>query len=253
MTESKLLQVENVSVKFGGLAALTDVSFAVESDQVLGIIGPNGAGKTTLLNALSKVVRTQPNARVSLAGESLLGKRSHQIASMGIARTFQIPQLADEDSIFENLMVGAHLHRGRRARQAGSAGRSEFDLHGRALMELLGIEGWSNRLAGAAPYAVRKRVQIGRALLSRPRLMFLDEPASGLTPDEKAELAESIRAIRAEFGISMLIIEHDVDFLKDISDQFLALAWGRVLASGNVSEVIRHPQVIEAYLGEPVK
>jgi branched-chain amino acid transport system ATP-binding protein len=247
------LRLEQVSKSFGGVAAVADVSFAVPPRQIFALIGPNGAGKTTLFNLISGVYR--PSAgRVFLAGNDVTGQPPHMLARFGLARTFQTPQVFLNMSAVENVMVGAHRHlrsgllpalaRFSGFRAAERACRAEAA----ALMEQLGLERYRDAEAGSLPYGALKRLEVARAMASRPRLLLLDEPAAGLNAAEAEEMVGVLRTI-AGTGVTVILIEHNMRMVMGLSERVLVLASGRVLVEGAPAEVQRHPEVIAAYLG----
>jgi ABC-type branched-subunit amino acid transport system ATPase component len=233
-----LLEAERVSVSFGGVHALSEVDCDVHEGEILGILGPNGAGKTTLLNALSRLVAVGRGAALRFSGRDITRARPHELARLGLARTFQGIELSPADTLLDNVLTGAHVRRGRGARDEAQA-----------LMGTFGIERWSERPARDAPYAVGKRAQICRALLCRPQLLLLDEPAAGMTAGEKDQLREALAGVHRETGVALAVIEHGVGFLTRLADRLLALNFGRVIAAGTVATVVKDPHVIEAYLG----
>lgn len=249
-----LLRISGVTVRFGAIVALSDISFEVREREILGLIGPNGAGKTTLFNCLSRLVEVDAG-HIELAGEALAKVPRHQIARYGIGRTFQHVALFDSMSVVENLMVGAH--------GCGSGGfladalrlrslvRSEREAKRRAmeLMERMEISELADQPVGRLPFAVRKRVELARALAGQPRLLLLDEPAGGLNHEEVEKLIELIRSVREAFGVAILLVEHHLDCVMRVSDRVVALDFGKMLASGTPEEMRRHPEVIRAYLG----
>jgi branched-chain amino acid transport system ATP-binding protein len=251
---SALLSVEGVSIRFGGVTALDDVTFKVAPGAICGLIGPNGAGKTTLFNCISRLY--DPNAgSIRFEGRSLSGTPRHTIAALGIARTFQNVALFATMSTRDNVRVGAHdLARGgflANALALPLAGREERRLAERAdaLIDEFGLQLVADRPVGELPFGVRKRVELARALAVGPKLLLLDEPASGLNHEEVDALSEEIRAIRARRGVAILLVEHHMNLVMRISDQVVALDFGRVIADGRPEEVRANPNVVRAYLG----
>jgi branched-chain amino acid transport system ATP-binding protein len=246
------LQVADVTVRFGGLTALEDVSLTVPPRQVTGVIGPNGAGKTTLLNVLCGFVRPE-SGRLSWDGRELTRLRPHRLAALGIARTLQGVGLFSRLSVVENVMVGAS---NRSRSRFGSAlfglpwsDRDERALRDRAMAALTeaGIRDLAGRLPGELPYGTQKRVALARALVSAPRLLLLDEPASGLSETELGELGELIR--RLATGAAVVVVEHHMDLMMSVCDTIAVLDFGRVIAAGSPDQVRADPAVTAAYLG----
>ncbi len=249
-----LLEVSDVAVGFGGVLALDGVSFAVEPGQICGLIGPNGAGKTTLFNCVTRIYRPQ-SGKIHLGATDLLRVRRSRIADLGIGRTFQNLGLISALSVLENVVVGAHTHT-----RAGfftaslwlpRVLREERRLRSEALgvLERLGLGGLADERPDSLPYATRKRVELARALMMRPRLLLLDEPACGLNHVEVAELAGLIVELRDENDLTVLLVEHHMAMVMGISDRVVVLDLGRKIADGTVSEVRANPDVVTAYLG----
>ena len=223
-----LLEVENVSRRFGGVVALDGVSLDAGENEIVGLIGPNGAGKTTLFNVVTRLSRPE-SGKLRFAGRSLLRTPAHRIVRRGIARTFQNVELFDTMSVRENVRVG-----GRHADEA---------------LELVGLGSLAERPAASLPHGTRKRVELARALASRPRLLLLDEPAGGLDHEEVERLATLIRRLRAELELAILLVEHHMNLVMGVSDRVHVLSFGRRIASGTPAEVRADSAVIEAYLG----
>ena len=247
-------EVHDLALAFGGVRALDGVGFAVERGQVFAIIGPNGAGKTTVLNVVTRVFAPAAG-RVLLEGVDLIALPRHAIATAGVARTFQNIELFEGATVLENLLVGRHRfdHGGalgqmlqtRRARRCEDASREQVE----AVIDLLDLAPYRNQRVAGLPYGVRKMVELGRALATGPKLLLLDEPASGLNPEETRDLAGWIDDIRHELGITVVMIEHDMSLVTEVADRVLAMNLGRGLAAGTPAEVQSHPDVIAAYLG----
>ena len=249
-----LLRVENLSKSFGGVKAVADVSFAVEAGAIHSLIGPNGAGKTTLFNLVTGVYA--PTAgRIFVADRDVTSLPTAARAAMGVQRTFQNLQIFFNMTAIENVMVGRHLHVGTGlvASLLGLPGivHQTRDARERAeaLLDHVGLADWRHADADAMPYGALKRLEIARALAAEPRLLLLDEPAAGLNPKETQEIEHLIRRIAAS-GITVVLVEHDMKLVMNVSDHILVLDYGRMLAQGTAAEVRRNPDVIKAYLGE---
>jgi branched-chain amino acid transport system ATP-binding protein len=249
-----LLEVKNIRRCFGGLVALDRVTFSVTSGSIKALIGPNGAGKTTLFNIISGILPAQ-TGHVRFSERSLTGLKPHQIARAGISRTFQNPSLFLRMSVLENVMVGRHC-RSRRGFTGCSlrlpGQRGEENAIRAAAMERLayvGLESKAEASAGSLPFGARRMVELARAMATEPRLLLLDEPASGLNTSETAELGFLIRRIRDD-GITVLLVEHDMSLVMDISDEIVVLHNGTPIAEGSPSVIQNDPRVISVYLGE---
>jgi branched-chain amino acid transport system ATP-binding protein len=250
-----LLTVNNVGVRFGGVVALDDLSFSVEQGQICALIGPNGAGKTTLFNVLSRLYASN-SGTVTFDGHDLLSVPAHRIAKLGLARTFQNVALFPALTVLENVLTGAHAHGkvgfGRSMVRFGAA-REEKAMRRRGLelLDRLDLAPLAHRPVAGLPFGTLKRIEFARALASEPRLLMLDEPANGLTHGEVDELGETIRSIRDQFDLTILLVEHHMAMVMTISDHIVVLDFGRRIAEGPPQAVRNDPIVIEAYLGAP--
>ena len=237
-----ILQVQDLTKRFGGLQALSDVTFDLAEGEILGLIGPNGAGKTTLFNVINGVY-TPERGRVSFRGEDITGLPSYDVARLGLARTHQVVRPLHELTVRENVMVGAcygrEKHSLKEARRVAEEALTQVGLIDRA-----------DQPAGSLNVAQKKRLEMARALAAKPYLILLDEVLAGLNPSEIASMMETVRAIRDQ-GITILMIEHVMQAIMAISDRILVLDYGILIAAGLPEEVANHPQVIEAYLGDP--
>ncbi len=248
-----ILEVENLTLRFGGLTALDDVSFTIEEGEILGLIGPNGAGKTTCFNAVTGVYRPTSGA-IRFRGSSIVGMKKHQITKRGIARTFQNIRLFPAMTALENVLVGADAQHSTGMLTAlfrlPKHRREENDGHTRAmeLLRFMGIAGKADELASNLSYGDQRRLEIARAMATSPKLICLDEPAAGFNPAEKVELMNLIRKVRDK-GFTVLLIEHDMKLVMGVTDRIVVLEFGRKIAEGAPAEIRDNPAVIAAYLG----
>jgi branched-chain amino acid transport system ATP-binding protein len=253
MTEV-LLSAQNLSVRFGGVLAVNNVSFEVRRGEVFTLIGPNGAGKTTVFNLISRIYNPTTGT-IAFEGQPLTAQPPHRIASLGIARTFQNIELFEHASVLHNLLIGRHTHRRTglfadmfftaKTRAAEIAAREKVE----QVIDLLELQHHRDSMVAGLPYGVRKVVELARALCTEPKLLLLDEPSSGLNVEETEDMAFWIQDIQQELGITVLMVEHDMTLVSKVSDRVLAMNQGEVLATGTPREVQTHPGVIEAYLG----
>ena len=249
-----LLRADRISVAFGGVLAVAAVSFEVKQGEIFTLIGPNGAGKTTIFNLIS-LIYPLSSGKLVFEGRDLYGLSPHQIAGLGIARTFQNIELFEHATVLHTLLIGRHVHRKTSlaaellflasARAAERAFREAVE----SVIDLLDLAHYRDTLVAGLPYGVRKVVELARAIATGPRLLLLDEPSSGLNVEETDDMAFWIGDIRADLGISVLMVEHDMTLVSRVSDRVLAMNQGTLIALGTPAEVQAHPAVVEAYLG----
>jgi branched-chain amino acid transport system ATP-binding protein len=244
LTLNIMLSVTDLRKEFGGLVAVDDVSFDIGDGEIVGLIGPNGAGKTTLFNTITNVHGPEPGASIEFDGTDIVGLDTHLIARRGLVRTFQIVRVFDEMTVLENAAAGALFG------SDSSPSTGEAEERGREALAFIGLEDKADTLASNLPIAQKKQLELARALASEPRLLLLDEIASGLTPGEIAGLTETIRRLRDERGVSVFWIEHIMDAIMGVADRIIVLNSGRLIAEGTPEEIRANETVIEAYLGD---
>ncbi len=249
-----MLAVEGLSLTFGGARAIADLSLEAHAGEVLAVIGPNGAGKTSLLNAVTRVFDPAGGA-IRFQGQDITQVPRQRIAHLGLARTFQNIELFEAATVFDNLMLGRHrFPQGRWWQQvlrtpALTRLEEQACAEVEQVIDFLDLSPWRNAMIAGLPYGVRKVVELGRALCCKPTLLFLDEPASGLNPEETRDLAFWIDDIRSDLGITVVMVEHDMSLVSAVADRVVCMAQGRVLATGTPAQVQSDPAVVAAYLG----
>jgi branched-chain amino acid transport system ATP-binding protein len=251
-------KVENLSISFGGLKAVNNISFNVEKNSIFSIIGPNGSGKTTIYNMISGIYKPD-GGRIICDGEELVGLSPDRIARKGVARTFQNIELFSNATVMDNLLLGRHIHmktgvfsgaflwgRGSRAAREEIRNREIVE----KIIDFLDLQSVRNNYVASLPYGKRKLVELGRALALEPKILLLDEPSAGMNTEEKEDLNLWIKDIQADYRVTILLIEHDMNMIMGISDRILAMNQGEKIIEGTAKEVQSHPEVIRAYLGE---
>jgi branched-chain amino acid transport system ATP-binding protein len=253
-----IFSIDQLQISFGGLMAVDGVGLKIKSGTIFSIIGPYGAGKTTIFNCINGIYRPD-FGKILFKGRNIVGLKPHRIAQMGIARTFQNIELFSRMTTMENLMLGRHIHmrkgiwsgatffrKGSRAAQEEIRHRERVE----HIIDLLDLQSARNSFVGSLPYGTQKLIELGRALALEPELLLLDEPSAGMNSEEKQDLIFWIKDIQDALGVTILLIEHDMNMVMDISDRILVINFGRTITEGNSKEVQKHPEVLKAYLGE---
>ncbi|MBP3311190.1 MAG: ABC transporter ATP-binding protein [Butyricicoccus sp.] len=250
-----MLEVTQLGISFGGLRAVDDLSMKIEKGGLVGLIGPNGAGKTTAFNMLTGVYRPTDGG-IRLDGQNLIGKKPHEICKLGVARTFQNIRLFSKLSVLDNVKVGLHnemtyslvesmLHLGSYRKKERAMDEKAMEI-----LKVFDLDRQADVLASNLPYGKQRKLEIARALATDPKLLLLDEPAAGMNPNETGELMETIKLVRETYGVTILLIEHDMKLVTGICESLYVLNFGKLLAEGTPKEVLSNPEVITAYLGE---
>ena len=253
-----LLEAQHVTIRFGGLTAVSDFNFTIGDRDLFGLIGPNGAGKTTIFNMLTGVYKPT-EGEIRIGGVATRELRPHQITSLGVARTFQNIRLFKELTVLENVKIGGHIH----YKYSGTSAvlhtnrfqeaEERASVEAMELLHIFDLERRANDYAKNLPYGDQRRLEIARALAAQPKLLLLDEPAAGLNTGETLALMEKIHEIRDRFGVAILLIEHNMELVMGICERIVVLSFGKTIAQGTPDEVRANPVVIEAYLGEPAE
>ena len=250
-----LLSTSDLSLSFGGVHAVRDVTFDVQEGEVYSIIGPNGAGKTSIFNLISRLYDAD-GGNIEFEGESIIGMPPHNIARLGIARTFQNTELFEHETVLKNMLIGRHVHRKTNLLNEllflPDVAKQEIRFREvvEDVIDLLDLQSYRDQVIGSLPYGVRKMVEVARALCIQPKLLLLDEPSSGLNPEETEDVAFWIEDINKDFGATIIMVEHDMSLVSRASSRVMALADGAVLAVGSPEEIQNHPEVLRAYLGD---
>lgn len=250
-----ILEIKNLTKKFGGLTATSDISMSVEKNSITAVIGPNGAGKTTFFNMITAVYKPT-SGDILLNGKSLVGLKPHQVCHFGITRTFQNIRLFSEQTVLENVLVG--MHQRLKSHWVGTLLRlpaitreeEEAKVEAYKILEYVGLEDFVNESAGNLPYGAQRRLEIARAIASQPKILLLDEPAAGMNPKETKSLTDLIHDMRTRLNVTIILIEHDMKLVMEISDYIYVLDHGELIASGKPDDIRNNKRVIEAYLGK---
>lgn len=260
LEKDEVLRLEHLSIQFGGLKAVDDLSFSIKDKEIFGLIGPNGAGKTTVFNCITQFYRPNTGAVLFRTKqgpvEDLVGQKVHNIIRKGLVRTFQNVELIAELSIIDNVLIGAHIDFKascfEQALRLPRARKEEKEMRKKAeeVLEFMGIADLKDALVGGQPYGVRKKVEMARTLMGNPKLIILDEPAAGLNDVETQQLAETIYQVREKYNCTILLVEHDMRLVMSICDRICAISFGKFLACGTPAEIQNNDKVQEAYLGE---
>ena len=248
------LIIDSLTMRFSGLVALDEVSFSVKENEIFSLIGPNGSGKTTLFNCINGFNKPQ-NGTIHFNDEDLLGKKTHRIIHSGISRTFQNVQNIPFMTVLDNILLGANSRidtAGMLKRWVSRDQRKAEESMALEIMDFLGMVNYEQKFMMGQPFGIQKLAEIARALVSKPKLILLDEPAAGMNDQETREIANIIRDIRDELGVTVLLVEHDMNLVMSISDRICVLESGKIIALGKPNEVKDNPKVIESYLGEAV-
>ena len=252
-----MLEVTSLGISFGGLRAVDELSMKIEKGGLVGLIGPNGAGKTTAFNMLTGVYRPTDGG-IRLDGQNLIGKKPHEICKLGVARTFQNIRLFSQLSVLDNVKTGLHNQITYSFAESmfhlGSYRKKEKQMDEKAmeLLSVFGLENVADYRAANLPYGKQRKLEIARALATEPKLLLLDEPAAGMNPNETEELMETIEVVRKRFGVTILLIEHDMKVVMGVCQYIWVLEYGQLIAEGDPDAIRNNPRVIEAYLGEDV-
>jgi branched-chain amino acid transport system ATP-binding protein len=250
-----LLVARDIAISFGGIKAVHEVSFAVEAGEVFSIVGPNGAGKTTIFNLISRIYDVDQGS-LEFDGQDITRVPTHAVPEMGIARTFQNTELFEQETVLKNLLIGCHVHRTTNLFSdvlfLPTVRRQELDFRRRVedVIDLLDLQRYRDQKIANLPYGVRKMCEVARALCIQPKLLLLDEPSSGLNPEETEDLSFWLEDVNGDLGITIVMVEHDMNLVAQASDRVMALADGALVTIGTPAEVQNHPDVLRAYLGD---